>query len=278
MKVARQPGATEASSGVEIWFGGVLVDTVTPTSEAWESVSFDVTGAGGDETVTLREVDGQSDGSGALIDQVFLSTAGDDTLSGGAGNDRLIADFGADHMDGGAGNDTATYRDSNEGVTVDLTGTGIDGYAEGDTYASIEKVIGSQHYDDTILGTDETGEKLFGLDGDDTLDGRGGADQMWGGNGDDALEGGAGNDVLRGGSGADSFEFFASNGTDRIERFVHNVDKVDLSQFDEANPVGFADLTLAQTGADVSVFVGSDVIVIADMTVGLLDQDDFTFA
>jgi len=99
LKLARQPGATAESSGVEILFGGQVVETVTPSSENWESVTVEVTGAGGSETLEIREIAGQSDGSGALVDAVHLSTAGDDILSGGAGDDRLIADFGADRME-----------------------------------------------------------------------------------------------------------------------------------------------------------------------------------
>ena len=158
--------------------------------------------------------------------------------------------------------DEETSRDSETSHTTENVGFAalFEGLLYSDQSANTGQAAG-----DTWVNV----EQIQGTETDDVLQASGSVT---------VLNGGAGDDILRGGSGADSFEFFAGNGTDRIERFVHNVDKVDLSRFDEANPVGFADLTLAQTGNDVSVFVGSDVIVIADMTTGLLDQDDFIFA
>ena len=53
----------------------------------------------------------------------------------------------------GAGFDTVSLRYmSNAGVTVDLgAGKGCGGYAEGDTYANVEAVAGSQ-FNDTLVG------------------------------------------------------------------------------------------------------------------------------
>lgn len=46
-------------------------------------------------------------------------------------------------------------------------------------------------------------DDIFGLDGDDWLEGRLANDALWGGNGNDRLDGGSGNDVLDGGNGND---------------------------------------------------------------------------
>jgi Ca2+-binding RTX toxin-like protein len=128
---------------------------------------------------------------------------GNDTLYGGSGDDYLEGGVGADYIDGGSGIDIAHYRDSNEGVVVNLvTGMGYGGTAEGDTLVRVENVFGSK-YDDTIIG-DGNNNRLIGWSGDDTLKGGGGDDTLFGDSGSDTLSGGSGNDTLYGGSGADT--------------------------------------------------------------------------
>ena len=129
--------------------------------------------------------------------------AGDDTLEGGAGNDLLVGGAGADTLVGGAGKDTISYRNSMEGVTINLNlGTARGGDAKGDILGrGIENVIGSMH-DDMLTGTDYA-NSLWGLAGDDTLYGGEGDDTLYGGEGDDTLDGGDNNDTLTGGAGAD---------------------------------------------------------------------------
>ncbi|MGP1384849.1 MAG: choice-of-anchor L domain-containing protein [Thainema sp.] len=78
--------------------------------------------------------------------------AGNDTLNGGEGNDHLIGGAGADHHNGGGGLDWADYSDSNAGVTVNLTfNVGLGGHAQGDTFASVENLKGS-NWADTLRG------------------------------------------------------------------------------------------------------------------------------
>ena len=57
---------------------------------------------------------------------------------------------------------------------------------------------------DTLEGSDGRRNRLVGLDGDDSLEGRGAPDLLEGGDGDDVLEGLEGDDDLEGGAGADS--------------------------------------------------------------------------
>lgn len=121
---------------------------------------------------------------------------GNDTLTGGDSNDRLFGDAGADSLDGGDGNrDQANYFHSQAAVAVDLlAGVGAGGDAEGDTYVSIEMVVGSA-YDDVLIG-DSNNNILVGNDGDDVLIGTGGSN------------------VYKGGAGADTF--VGSTGFDRV--------------------------------------------------------------
>ena len=141
---------------------------------------------------------------------------GDDTINGGGGNDLITGGKGADTLKGGTHvgsgadykgvGDTISYRDSAQGVTINLRdGTARGGDAEGDVLGDdIESVIGSM-YDDMITGTNSVtvGNSLWGLGGMDRLYGGEGEDMLYGGDGDDMLDGGDEDDTLEGGYGAD---------------------------------------------------------------------------
>jgi Ca2+-binding RTX toxin-like protein len=78
-------------------------------------------------------------------------------------------------MHGGDGIDLAAYVTSNAGVTIDLANaTIIGGDAAGDTYTSIEGVLGSAHRD--FLYGDVGTNAFLGSAGNDIIMGRGGAD------------------------------------------------------------------------------------------------------
>ena len=124
-------------------------------------------------------------------------------LDGGAGNDIFGGDTGADSFTGYYGNDPADYSDSGAAVQVDLSNrVGNGGDAAGDTYGSIENVVGSD-FDDALAG-DSAGNSLYGGDGNDALNGDTGDDSLYGGAGNDMLGGGGGNDIFGGDAGADS--------------------------------------------------------------------------
>ncbi|MFC3182654.1 beta strand repeat-containing protein [Cypionkella sinensis] len=123
-----------------------------------------------------------------------------DTLTGLAGNDTLIGLGGADLLDGGTGTDTASYASSSAGVNANLTTlTGTGGDAQGDTYISIENLIGSGQAD-TLTG--DTGANV--------LSGGAGNDSLYGGAGNDTLVGGTGNDRIDGGANIDTVSYAAA--------------------------------------------------------------------
>jgi serralysin len=98
---------------------------------------------------------------------------GNDTPYGGANNDLLVGGRGADWLDGGDGIDTACYATSTTRVVADLnTPANNSGDAAGDTYVSIENLIGGSA-GDTLVG-DLNDNVLKGGPGADVLDGRGG--------------------------------------------------------------------------------------------------------
>ena len=130
--------------------------------------------------------------TGDGLGNILRGLGGDDELRGNGGNDVLEGGAGADDLNGGAGVDAVSYRDSDEGVSVDLAaGTGEGGHAEGDVLTGIENVVGSS-YEDAIRGDN-------------------GTNRLIGGAGDDRLHGGAGADLLDGGKGTDLIEYWASD-------------------------------------------------------------------
>lgn len=145
---------------------------------------------------------------GALVrdyNYVFMHVegrGGDDTLSGGYYNDALIGGDGDDLLIGGeagdvligdAGSDTAGYASSNAAVTVNLTtGVATGGHAEGDSFTSIENLIGSG--------------------GDDFLTGDSGANVLEGGGGADTLDGAAGSDTASYRSSAEAVNIHLGSG------------------------------------------------------------------
>lgn len=154
-------------------------------------------------------------------DDIIYAGNGDDIVYGGSGNDRMHGGQGADHLDGQSGNDTVAYTESSEGVIVDLRlGKGHGGDAEGDTYASVENVLGSE-YGDILVG-DGQSNKLYGLRGDDYLMGEGGDDELSGDVGNDKLFGGAGADKLNGGIGSDT-AYYTSSSTGVFVSLMHDI-------------------------------------------------------
>ena len=189
-------------------------------------------GGGGDDLICGGTGRDTLDG-GAGNDSIH-GNLGEDTLSGGDGDDHLFgnkgsttifnADQGDDAMASHTEDDFLDYANAPNGVSVDLatgmaTGWGTDTFHIGSFRVTL---FGSLH-DDTLLGTSR-GDIIAGappsrdgstpsVQGNDTIDGRGGDDllsvvggSIVGGDGDDTLfgsgsatldlDGGAGNDAL----------------------------------------------------------------------------------
>jgi serralysin len=173
---------------------------------------------------------------GNAIGNALRGNAGDDKLYGLSGNDVLIGGSGKDVLSGGAGTDTASYSTAKTGVAADLlTRSSNRGDAAGDSYSSIESIIGSS-YSDTLGGNGSANE-IRGGSGSDKLYGRSGNDVLDGGAGNDKLYGEGGKDLLIGGSGADIFVFSASShsrgsSADTIKDFRRGSDHIDLRTID----------------------------------------------
>ncbi|WP_271078640.1 calcium-binding protein [Aurantiacibacter sp. MUD61] len=153
---------------------GVTVDLTAGTASGGE--------AHGDSFTSIESIEGSSHSDD------LRARAATGKLAGLGGSDILRASTGAIAFDGGEGIDTVDYADSTAGVYVNLgSGTGSGGWAAGDTYSSIEQVIGS-NFGDTIHGTDES----------------------------ERFQAGAGNDYMYGKGGDDSYGFTDGTGVDYV--------------------------------------------------------------
>ena len=272
----------DGGAGVDGAFYGLSPAGVTIDLSATPDADGYVRGAGGDaEGDRLKNIeylvgsfygagadklDGGAGVDGAFYDRLtgddndnlFWGLGGDDTLTGGSGNDLLGGGAGADKLDGGAGVDGAFYGLSPAGVTIDLSATpdadgyvrGAGGEAEGDRLKNIEDLEGS-FYGDRLTG-DDNDNLFWGLGGDDTLTGGDGEDELIGGDGDDTLTGGPGADTLDGGEGQDLLSYAGSDGPvtvrlyDGLARRGH-AEGDTISGFEHLRGSAYAD-ALAGTG------------------------------
>lgn len=277
-----------------------------------------VDGGSGDDY--LRGKAGDDTVLGGSGDDIVIGGSGNDVVDGGTGHDFLIMEGGNDTIIGGQGDDTFIFRGRSEGdyVINDYTPDednitlwmedGMEEYTitydgEGNSLISWGKVtitvMGQEITDDDIHAPSDlndttnssdffmdgkawTGEKVDGLDGNDTMWGAGGDDTFSGGEGDDRLHGGAGNDILdgnagddfirggsgddtlTGGEGADTFSFDSDDGNDIITDFTVGEDRIMLDgvvpgswsiSYDpetETSIITHGDATITVEGAEVT--------------------------
>lgn len=100
----------------------------------------------------------------------------------------MVGGLGADALNGGGGTDYASCANSSAGLTARLDAPGLNtGEAAGDTYNTIEGLIGSA-FNDILIGN-------------------GSSNGLVGGAGNDTLYGVAGNDTLIGGAALGNFVY-----------------------------------------------------------------------
>jgi Ca2+-binding RTX toxin-like protein len=180
-------------------------------------------------TIDVEDLEDQTesdDGNDALYggggNDIILGGQGNDMLDGGDGNDTLSGQDGIDVFRGGAGVDTVDYsKESPFQLLVNLaTNVASGGTGSGDTFYSIENLIGSDDRIDRFIGTSAAnhfwgrggGDYFNGGGGNDILDGGNDGDILYGEAGDDTIIGGAGQDYLDGGSGIDTVVYTGSTG------------------------------------------------------------------
>ncbi|SFU17781.1 YD repeat-containing protein, partial [Pseudovibrio denitrificans] len=175
-----------SGSGADLLDGGAGIDTAN-YSQSLNGILVNLgTGAAsgghadGDILINVEYV------HGSRHDDVIIGNDGNNGLYAGGGNDHLVGGkgddtlnayaSGADILDGGEGTDTVRYYYASSGVTVNLADPSQNtGDAAGDTYISIERIMGTRDHADTLIG-DAGNNRLYGYAGGDTLDGGPGID------------------------------------------------------------------------------------------------------
>ena len=121
------------------------------------------------ETIEGFSADDIISGNGG--NDVIYGGDGNDIINGNIGNDVIFGDNGTDRINGSEGLDTVIFKGDSinaKGVFVSLMeGYGKFADAEGDIYASVEAVIGSE-FNDIIEGSDDN-NILSGSGGNDTI-------------------------------------------------------------------------------------------------------------
>ncbi|WP_028453988.1 Ig-like domain-containing protein [Chitinilyticum litopenaei] len=157
-------------------------------------------------------------------------TAGDDTLNGGAQNEKLLGQNGNDTLDGGAGADVLIGGSGHDRYFVDNIGDKVQETSSvageiDSVFSSVNFTLGANLENLTLLGSASlsgTGNALA-----NTLTGNAGNNILNGGNGNDVLDGGAGADTLNGGYGADTYH--VDHVLDRIVEIGTDIDTVHAS-------------------------------------------------
>lgn len=227
----------EGGAGSDVLNGGSGVDTLSYRSDTTGvTVSLaDGTASGGDaggDTFTAFEnIEGGAAGDRLTGDDaanVLWGLGGSDTLVGGGGDDILEGGGGGDVLSGGAGTDMASYAGSDAAVMVSLATNAVSGGdAVGDTFSSIEGLVGS----------------MF-------------ADVLSGSAGADTIEGGAGADTLDGGDGVDTLSYAGSNTRVVVDllngnTFLGHAEGDVISQFENLSGSRLPDYLLGTNDANV---------------------------
>ena len=181
----------------------------------------------------------------SIIGHTEATMPGNDTVSGGDGNDILFGDLVSFNGISGEGYQAMqAFVAQQTGVDVSKVTTSNVHQFITEHYTAFD-VSGAHDGNDTLLGG-AGNDILFGSGGNDVLDGGKGNDILLGGTGNDSLMGGQGNDILIGGSGADTFVWKAGDtGNDVIKDFkASEGDRIDLR-----------DLLQGETGSTIDNFL-----------------------
>jgi Ca2+-binding RTX toxin-like protein len=253
---------TVANTGLIQVFGTGGNDTISLDETNGALPAAQLFGGAGNDTLTGGS--GNDELFGGAGNDTLLGKGGNDLLFGGDGNDTLIGGAGDDQMFGQAGNDLMIW---NPGDGTDLMegGDGID-------TAEVNGGNGAENFTLSANGTRVRFDRLspapFSLDIGTTehfvLNMNGGDDVFTAGNGLASLisltvDGGDGNDTITGGDGNDTL--LGGNGNDVIIGGRGNDTLLGGSGDDTFiwNPGDGSDTVEGQDGTDTLVFNGANV-------------------
>lgn len=179
-------------------------------------------------------------------------------LDAGGGNDSvLLRTLDGGDVNGGAGRDTLVVGSNALGVVYDgnrgTLASRMEAASGATAGAAVRRVSGFE----VVVGT-EGDDILTAKDGENmSLRGMGGNDDLIGGSGADALDGGQGADVLFGGGGADVFVLSSGSGTDVVEDFGLEQDRILLAGYGKGAVARFGQMERDADGHWVVRMLGS---------------------
>ena len=179
-----------------------------------------LSGGAGNDNYVFNQGDGAD-----IIEDFDTTTGNQDTLRLGAG----LTASNLQVVGNSNGNMVLSWADTpGDSVTVQLgingNGRGIEAmaFADGTTWGMSDlytrMTIQGSAGNDNLSGPSAYANRMYGLDGNDTL---------YGGNLADHLEGGKGNDSLQGGKGNDTYVFNQGDGADTIDDYDATVGNQD---------------------------------------------------
>src|SRR5689334_23405902 len=276
---------TSRDAAGRILVNGGAVTTVGGTPTVANTTLIQVFGLGGNDTITISEVNGALPAAnlfGGAGNDVLTGGSGADQLFGQAGNDTLLGKGGNDLLFGGSENDTLSGGDADDQVfgqggddrMIWNPGddTDLNEGATGTDTVEVNGGNGAEQFTATANGTRVRFDRLnpapFSIDigtsenlvvnangGDDSFSATGNLAALInivvdGGAGNDTLRGGNGNDVLLGGDGNDFVDGNQGNDT----AFLGAGD--DTFQWD---PGDGSDIIEGQSGSDSMAFNGANI-------------------
>src|SRR3954464_15286376 len=244
-----------------------------------------VFGQGGNDTVTISEVNGalpKSNLFGGAGNDVLTGGSGNDMLFGQAGNDTLLGKGGVDLLFGGSENDTLTGGDADDQVFGEAGNdrmiwnpgedTDLNEGGDGTDTVEVNGGNGAERFTATANGTrvrfDRVSPAPFSIDigtSENLTVNANGGDDSFAATGNLAalihltVDGGTGNDTLLGGNGADVL--LGGDGTDFVDGNQGN-DTALLGAGDDTfqwDPGDGSDIIEGQAGSDAMAFNGANI-------------------
>jgi Ca2+-binding RTX toxin-like protein len=209
--------------------------------------------------------------SGGAGNDLFYSGDGSDTIIGGDGSDVLNGEAGDDTMDGGAGDDLLI---GGLGDDIMRGGAGADTLLD---VNGVAKLYGDDG-DDTLNSAGSTAGLLDGGAGKDYLTVANGNYTLIGGTGDDTFEfAGFGTTSYTGGAGADVFTYRAYGGVHTtVTDFEDGIDQIFLWDFHFNGNVPFESLAITDSAAGaVITWNGIADMTLVGVTAAQITQADF---
>jgi Ca2+-binding RTX toxin-like protein len=269
------------SSKIDVLWNGVVIATIDPSTTALQHFTFQVTGTGGQDKLSFRELTSENDYLGSYLDNVTLvatsttpkltdathhegnhieGTNAANTMNGTVGADHFKAMGGNDVVDGAAGDDYIDGGKGNDSLTGSHGADYIDGGLGNDTIAfasatsgvTVDLTLGQGSRGEATGDTYANVENVVGSNFDDiivlsnskgTADGQAGDDKLQGGTSNNTVKGGSGEDMIAGKQGADRL----SGGSDSDTFFFATGDsgqskgKLDVITDFEMGPVNTGD-------------------------------------